>query len=364
MADHVIVVKGVGELLHFFVAERLRVKPHLRHFAFEVGLAAREIHRSHTNPNDLFWLMRFGLQSFEPVKFAIHVKVNQAGLVFPAHGDLVFLAVGHIRLSVGRADPADVHCQLSAANEERLAVGAPLIARIGSAEDGAPLTSFDSGVNGVIPVRHFKILGLCDFKISRAVEARPLRFRFFFLWFGRLQVGAKYDAAVWLFRQRNGCRRARMPCYLHDHLFSAGAHIERARVNRAGLGPSEAGHLHDLGLANRVLDDDLLAVHVESLVVGPVTGQGAVWFIIAAPDARVFPAPRLRMCPARADRIGETRCAADAGMNGMPSVKIDALPVEKFSAPSCGHAQRVMIERLEQLAPRYAARSGIEPHCD
>ncbi len=99
--------------------------------------------------------------------------------------------------------------------------------------------------------------------------------------------------------------------------------------------------------------------------MGPGARERTIGTSVAPSQARVGERAGPRVRPARADRIGHLDEADDPGMDLVPAVEIDPVPIdEAVAAPRGRHPHRVLVEDRPEPASRDAAGARVESDGD
>ena len=145
----------------------------------------------------------------------------------------------------------------------------------------------------------------------------------------------------------------------------ARAEVEGAAEDRRRASRLDSGLFEHVRVADGVREDDLVAMAVLASVMGPRSGQRAVGPAVASLESRVVERAGLGVRPAGADGVGEFDEADDLGVDLVPAVEVDPVPVdEAVAAPRSRQAHRVVVEDRPVPAPRDAARPGVEADGD
>ena len=131
---------------------------------------------------------------------------------------------------------------------------------------------------------------------------------------------------------------------LQDQLLAARPKVKRPCEDRPGSLGHQAGTLQYGGLPYRVGENDLVAIMVQAPVVDPAARQRTVILAIATADAHLRKRTVGRVGPAGSVGIGKTNVADNAGMNLVPAIEVDAVPVdESLPAPAGRDAQGIVV---------------------
>ena len=159
---------------------------------------------------------------------------------------------------------------------------------------------------------------------------------------------------IWSLGPRATCR---------THRLVAGAEVEDPEEDGRCVPLFDAQRFKDLCAADVVGQNDPVAVAVLAPVTAPGRWQRAVSPAVASPESGVVEFAGRRVGPAGAGAGGERDPTSDPGVDLVPAVEVDPVPVDEArTGPACGEPQRVVLEHRPDPPPRDAPGTGVEPN--
>src|SRR5436309_1028166 len=102
------------------------------------------------------------------------------------------------------------------------------------------------------------------------------------------------------------------------------AHIQGSRVDDLVAGAQLVGrHFQDAGAPDRIRQDELVAIVVQSPILSPRARQRTIRLAIPAAQTRILEPAGFGVSPAGADQIGELYLAHDARVDLVSAVEVD-----------------------------------------